>query len=709
MIGSSIQLRLLVVGVAAVVMFLGITQLRDMPLDLYPEFSPPYVEVQTEALGLSAEEVEQLITVPLEADLLNRVAWLQEIRSESIPGLSSVTMIFEPGTDLFRARQVVQEQLTQAHALPNVSKPPTMLQPLSSTSRVMKVGLKSDQLSLIEMSVLARWTMKPRLMGVPGVANVSIWGQRKRQLQVQVDPEHLRDKGVTLHQVVETTGNALWVSPLTFLEASVPGTGGFIDTPNQRLGVRHVLPISSPGDLERVAVLDGDGLTLGDVATVVENHQPLIGDALIGDEPGLMLVIEKFPWANTVEVTRGVEKALSDMAPAVAGISYDTQIYRPATFIEMALGNLRTVSFLGLGLVALALLAFLFSWRSTLIGLVSITASIATAAFILNLRGAPFDTMVLAGLAVALAAIIDDAIIDVENILRRLRERGEGQSALAAIVRGAFQMRGATGFGLVIMLALAVPVLAMPGMAGAVFKPIATSYMLAIAVSMLVALTVTPALSSILLGRVGTGGQGSPLVSALGRIHDALLSPSLRSPAFAIAGIAALAIVGLVTLPRLERDASVPVFRERDLLVRFQAAPGTSHPEMVRLATAAGKALRDIPGVHNVGSHVGRAIMSDEVVNVNSGELWVSLKPNAGHDLSRPEAPGGAGEREARHRRSRLRSGLGRAPREGRGDSGGHRTHQWRLGPRGRSARHGARRRDRSGSRARGRVRRQAG
>src|SRR5918999_325244 len=277
----SLRSRLLVIAAAAAIVLVGVMQLSSAPVDALPEFSPPYVEVQTEALGLSAEEVDQLITVPLEADLLNGVAWLDSIESESVAGLSSIVLTFEPGTDPIRARQMVAERLTQAHALPNVSKPPTMLQPLSSSNRLLMVSLSSDDLSLIDMSVLARWTIRPRLMGVTGVANVAIWGQRERQLQVLVDPERLRDLGVSLDEVIQTAGNALWVSPLTFLEASTPGTGGFVDTPNQRLSVQHVFPIASADELARVAIQpespDGAPPRLGDVAEVVEDHQPLIG------------------------------------------------------------------------------------------------------------------------------------------------------------------------------------------------------------------------------------------------------------------------------------------------------------------------------------------------------------------------------------------------------------------------------------------------
>jgi len=220
----SLKFRLFVVALAVAMMFVGISQLRTMPVDALPEFAPPYVEVQTEAPGLSASEVEELVTFNLE-ELLNGTPWLQTMRSTSVPGLSSITLIFQPGTDIVRARQLVSERLSLAYTLPNVAKPPVILQPLSATSRVMMVGLSSKQVSPIEVSVLARWTIRPALLSVPGVANVAIWGMRDRQLQVLVDPEKLRAHHVTLDQIVATTGNALWVSPLSFLNASTPGSG----------------------------------------------------------------------------------------------------------------------------------------------------------------------------------------------------------------------------------------------------------------------------------------------------------------------------------------------------------------------------------------------------------------------------------------------------------------------------------------------------
>ncbi|HYY76829.1 MAG TPA: efflux RND transporter permease subunit, partial [Gaiellaceae bacterium] len=347
-IGASLRFRLLVLAAAALTMAVGVSQLRGAPVDVLPEFTPPYVEIQTEALGLSAEEVEQLITVPMEADLLNGVEGIDVLRSQSVPGMSSIVLVFEPDADLYRSRALVQERLAQmgAAAMPNVSKPPVMLQPYSSSSRLLMFGLSSEEVSPIEKSVIARWTIQPRLLGVPGVANVAIWGFRDRQLQVQVDPERLAERGVTLQQVVETTANAQISSPLSFVEGSTPGTGGFIETPQQRLGVRHVFDkLRDPRELSKVPV-EGTGgrLRLGEVANVKEDHQPLIGDAIVNDADGLLLVVEKFPGANTLDVTRGVEEALADLAPGLGGMQPDTSVFRPATFIENAMDNLMLAS-----------------------------------------------------------------------------------------------------------------------------------------------------------------------------------------------------------------------------------------------------------------------------------------------------------------------------------------------------------------------------
>ena len=634
LVGWSLRFRLLVVLAAGGMLAVGVAQLRDAPVDVLPEFTPPYVEIQTEALGLSAAEVEQLITVPLEGDLLNGVAGIDVIRSESVAGLSSIVLVTEPGVDLLGVRQLVQERLTQAHALPNVSKPPAMLQPLSSSSRVMMVGVRSEELSMIDLGLLARWTIRPRLLGVPGVANVAIWGQREHQLQVQVDPERLRESGVSLQQVISTTGNSQLVSPLSFLEASTPGSGGFIDTPNQRLQVRHILPIATPEGLAQVPVEGAAGMRLGEVATIVEDHQPLIGDASVADSEGLLLVVEKFPGANTLEVTREVEDALDTLGPGLAGVEVDSTIFRPANSVDVAIDNLTLALLVGAFLLALALAALLFEWRIVVIGLVSIPLAVVAAALVLTMRGETINALVLAGLLLAVVVIVDESIVGVENTWRRLRERGGeagGESTADVIAQAAVEARGPLTYATLIVLLAVVPFFFLEGSPGAFFEPLALSFGLAVLTSMLVAVTVTPALSLFLLRNAPLDRRDPPLVRGLNRGYGAALSWAFRRPVAVAAAAGVIAVLGIAALPQLDR-ALLPAFKDSELLVHFDGAPGTSRPEMVRITTRVGRELRALPGIRNIGAHVGRAVMSDQVSGINSGELWVSVDPEADYD-----------------------------------------------------------------------------
>lgn len=620
-------------------MSFGFFQLRDAQVDVLPEFKAPYVEVQTEALGLSAIEVEQLITSPMESDLLNGVAFLDEIRSMSVPGLSSIELHFEEGTEVLRARQMVQERLTEARDLPNVSKAPVMIQPLSSTGRTVMVGLSSDDVSLIDLSVLARWKIKPKLMGVPGVANVAIWGQRERQLQVQVDPQRLSDRGVTLSQVIRTTANSLWVSPLSFVEASTPGTGGFIDTPQQRLGIQHVLPITTPADLAKVSLegQQGTGTTLGDVVSVTEDHQPLIGDALTGDEAQLMLVVEKFPGASTLTVTRDVEKALQSLAPGLQGIDIDTQLYRPASFLETALDNLGVATILGLLLMIIALGALARSWRAALISVSAILVSLTAALTVLQLRGVTFNTMVLVGLVVALGVIIDDAVVEVDTVWGRLQRRrqpldGQPSADADVIVNATSRLRSPLLFATLVLIVAALPLLLLEGVTGAIFSSFVMSYVLAVLASLVVALTLTPALTAYLRPAVGAQSSERPVVRWLKAGHRKALPRFTRRPLLAYLSIAILLLLGLALVPQLGGDSTMPTRQDRDLLVRWDAAPGTSLPAMREKTAELTRDLRAVDGVRSVGTHVGRAVTSDQVVGINSGELWVSLRSDAAYD-----------------------------------------------------------------------------
>jgi Cu/Ag efflux pump CusA len=403
-VGTSLKFRYLVLAFAASMMILGVGQLRNMPVDVFPEFAPPRVEIQTLSWGLNSEEVESLITVPLE-QALNGVPGLDTIRSKSVPDLSSILLQFDPGVDLLEARQLVWERVEiVTPTLPTWASPPFMIQPLSSTSRVMKIGLTSDTISMTDMSVIAYWNIRARLLRVPGVANVAIWGERLPQRHVEVDPARMAEHDVTLNQVMGATADALDAGLLRFSDGAIIGTGGFLETSNQRMTVRHILPILTAEQLSQVVVRrnGGEPVLLSDVADVVQTQQPLIGDAAIDDGQGLLLVVQKLPWGTTVEITKGIEQAMDELRPGLPGINVDTTIFRPATFVEFAIDNLSRSLVIGVLLMVLVLLAFLFDWRSALISAVTIPLSLTAALLVLYWRGVTVNTMVLAGLIIAL-------------------------------------------------------------------------------------------------------------------------------------------------------------------------------------------------------------------------------------------------------------------------------------------------------------------
>ena len=641
---SSLKFRFLVVAVAAAMVFLGAGQLRQLPVDVFPEFAPPRVEIQTACVGLSASEVESLVTTPIE-ETLNGLPGLDALRSKSVGQLSSIELIFKRGTNLLEARQVVQERLsTVVPTLPTWAAPPIIMQPLSATSRVMKIGVTSDTLSTIDLSMISYWKLRARLLQVPGVANVAIWGERLHMLQVQADPERLKRNQVSLEEVMEVTADALDAGILRFSDGATIGTGGFVETPNQRLGIRHVLPIATPDDLAKVTIEQrrGKALRLGDVADVVVDHQPLIGDAVINDGPGLMLIVEKLPWGNTLEVTRGVEAAIDQMRPGLPGMEIDTTIFRPASFVETAIHNLSRALLLGSLLVILILVLFLYNWRAAVISAVAIPLSLLAAGYVLYLREATINTMILAGLVISVGVVVDDAIIDVENIVRRLRQHrlATGDRSLAAtsrvVLSSSLEVRSAIVYATLIDVVAVAPVFFMEGLTGAFFRPLALSYALAVLASMVVALTVTPALSLLLLHRATLERRQSPLVRWLQRGYAAVLGRVIRSPRPALALVLVVVLLGLGVLPALGQSL-LPDFKERDFLMHWVTAPGTSHPEEVRITTAASKELRAIPGVRNFGAHIGQALAADEVVGVDFGENWISVDPKVDYDQTLDE------------------------------------------------------------------------
>jgi CzcA family heavy metal efflux pump len=635
-VGGSLRFRFLAVAFAAGMMFFGLGQLRDMPVDVFPEFAPPRVEIQTEGPGMSTTEVEDLITIPME-ERLRGTPELDVMRSKTVEGLSSILLIFKPGSDLLRARQLVQERLALAiPSLPASSGMPVMLQPLSATSRVMKIGLSSKDMSLMDLSMTAYWTMRFRLMSVPGVANVPIWGERIKALMVQVDPAKLKAHSISLNQVETALSDSLDFGLLPYTTAAKNRVEGVIDTPNQRLDIQIVTPVYGPEELARIPVKVTGNRTvrMADLGKVTWDHPPLIGDAVINDGPGLMLIVEKLPWANTLDVTRGVEAALEEMRPGLPGIEIDHTIFRPATFIELSIENLTRALLLGCLLVVLVLALFLFEWRTALISVVAIPLSLMAAALVLYVTGATINTMILAGLVIAIGVVVDDAIIDVENIARRLRQyRKEGSNKPIAkiILEASLEVRGAIIYATLIDAAALLPVFFMEGLSGSFFRPLAFSYALAVIASMFVALTVTPALSLMLLRKASIERHESPFARWLQNRYEAVLARIIRRPRPAFAAVGAVALIGIVIWPQLGQSL-LPSFKERDFLMHWVTSPGTSHPEMYRITTEASKELRQIPGVRNFGAHIGRALVADEVVGINFTENWVSVDPKADYD-----------------------------------------------------------------------------
>ncbi|MGL5816256.1 MAG: efflux RND transporter permease subunit [Phycicoccus sp.] len=628
---AGIRARVLVTVLVTAAAVFGAVQLAATPVEPVPEFAPVTVEVQSEALGLSAQEVEDLVTVPLESNLLSGVAWVDRMTSSSIPGLSSVVMTFEEGTDPVRARQVVQERLTQGALLTNASKAPVMLQPTSSANRVMMIGLSSPDRTLVDLSVLSRWTIRPKLMSVQGVANVSVWGMRDRQLHVLADPARMQQRGVTLDELVATTGNALWVSPLSFLEASTPGRGGFLDLPQQRVNVQHVSPITDSAALGRVAV-EGSAApsTLAEVADIVDAPPTIIGDGVVGDRSGLVLVVEKQPGTSTAEVSAGVESALASLSAGLPGVTLDTGLYRPADYVADVRRGLALAALLALAVAGLVGAVVYRAWRPVVVVVSSVATSAVAGWLVLWYRDAPVTQFALTGLAAGAVLAVALAATAVDGVARTPAGRTVSDRVAAAY--------GDLGLGAVYVvvaaLLLTAPVFLLDGRAGAFLPEAATGFVLATTGSLVTTVLVAPALAAL----VGPGAT----TRAIGPV---VLAPRVRSVAgrLSTSGPALLAVLVVGVVGSLALAASLgtdlrPAFQERTLVIHATAPEGTSPQALSRTLATASARVRELDGVAGVGGHVGRAVTGERVVGANSGELWVTLGEGADRDAVREGA-----------------------------------------------------------------------
>ena len=634
-VSRSLRYRWLVIFVATGLMVFGVVSIPGAKVDVFPEFAPPQVEIQTIALGNSSAEVEELVTVPIE-EVLQGIPGLKELRSKSVSQLSSIRLIFEKGTDETRARQLVQERVAQV--VPNIptwASPPWMMPAASATSRIMKIGLTSETLDLTELSAISYWTIRQRLMRVPGVASVDIYGERLKQRHIQVDPAKLARHGITIDRVMEAGSEALDAGVLQYAKSFTVGQGGFVEFAGRRLNIENVQPITGPEDLAKVAVAKrGDRVVrMADLGRVVQDHQQLWGEGVVNGGPGLLLIVQKYRGANTVEVTDGVDSAMTQLKAGLPGVEVDAEIFRPATFIEQSIDNLTTALLIGVLLVIAIIVAFLFELRTAFISLIAIPLSLLAAVLVLDVRDTTINVMVLAGLVVAIGVVVDDAIIDVENIVRRLRQArasGSSRSTFRIVLEASVEVRTAITYATIINVIAIVPVLFLTGLSGSFFQPLVLSYALAVLVSMAVAMTVTPALCLLMLSR-GMRTKEAPLLRVLKRGYGAVLAVILRRPSPAIGFALVATIAGLAIYPSLGSQL-LPNFKERDFLMHWLTEPSTSVKDEYRISVAACQDLQKIPGVRNCGSHIGQALLSDEVYGVYFGENWISIDKDVDYD-----------------------------------------------------------------------------
>ncbi|MHB0972971.1 MAG: efflux RND transporter permease subunit [Thiobacillus sp.] len=624
-VGFAIRFRGVVIALAMLLAGYGLVALGHARLDVFPEFAPPQVQVQTEAPGLSPEQVEVLVTQPLE----NRLAGLtgiKTLRSRSFQGLSMITLTFTANTDIYRARQVVAEQMGgTAGTLPQGVKAPALLPLASSTSVVLSLGLTSNSRSLMELRTLADWRVKPQLLSVPGVAGLSVFGGEVKQWQIQIDPGKLVRYGLSIQDVVDAAKRA----------TAVRGAG-IIENSNQRIVLETTGQPVSAAALGAVVLRNQGGATLhlADVANVTVAPAPAVGAASIEGQPGVMLVVEEQYGANTLAVTRALEQRLAQLQPALAaeGVTLNPDLFRPANFIETAISHLRTALLIGAALVLIVLFLFLFNARAAVISATAIPLSLLTAVIVLNHFGIGLNTMTLGGLAIAIGEVVDDAIVDVENIFRRLRENrllAAPLNAAQVVLNASLEVRGAVIYATFIVALVFVPVLTLSGVAGSLFGPLALAYIAAIMASLVVALTLTPALAYALLASRAAGAKEPPLGKWLKARYTRLLAGIDRRAGAAILVVALLCGAALAVLPFLQ-GSFLPTLREGHFIVHMKMAPGTSLAQSLALGQRVSASLSRIPGIRSVAQRAGRATQVSDPAGAFSSEFEVDLTPLSG-------------------------------------------------------------------------------
>lgn len=621
---SSLRLRTLVLLGAALMVAYGVYTAFHARLGVFPEFAPPMVTVQTQAPGLSPEEVEQLVTLPLER-ALNGVPGLAHLRSQSIQGASAIDVTFADGTDIYLARQQVAERVAEAAGrLPQGTGAPALAPLSSSTAYVYAFGLSSATRTAMDLRGYLDWTLRPQLLGIPGIANVSDYGGAVRQLQVQVIPGRLQARGLTLDQVRQAAASATGIRG-----------AGFLDTPNQRIVLHGEGQSLSPETLAQVAVASKDGavLRIGDVARVAWAPAPSTSAAMVDGKPGLTCELFVQPGADVIAVTKAIEQLLKGQEPDLArnGITLHAPTFRVASFIETAVGNARNALLLGGLLVVLVLLAFLRDPRTAFISLTAIPLSLLAAVMVLVHMGFTLNTLTLGGLTIALGEVVDDAIIDVENILRRLRlarAEGDPRSAFQIVLEASMEVRGSVVFATGVVALVMFPVLTLSGVQGRIFAPLGWAYLTAVVASLLVALTVTPALTLLIFGKGRLPHEEPAWVRGLKARYHGLLEEIMARPKALFLGAGILIAGALIALPFLP-GGFLPDFQEGHLILQMNLPTGASLQESLRTGQRVAALLSEIPAVGRISQRAGRTEGGDDTVGPQFSEFDIELKHGA--------------------------------------------------------------------------------
>jgi len=613
----------LVAGAGILLLIYGLIVLGRTNFDVFPNFIPSQAEVQTEAPGMSAEQVEQLVTRPIE-QAVNGAAGVASVRSETIQGLSNVTVVFAEGADPYRARQIVSESLSQVAAtLPRGVETPKVTPLTSATMDLLKVGFASDKLDPAALRDFVQWQMRPRLLAVPGVARATVYGGIIRRIEVQVRPEDLAVRDLAFSDVATAVAQA----------TSVIG-GGYIDTPQQRLPIEPhgqaqtaadiaATPLSSPATGTAVGTIS----RIGDVATVTDSPAPNIGDAVIMGRPGVLISMSSQYGANTLAVTHAVEAALEEFKPALAakGITMTSGLHRPANFIDAALKGIFSDLLIGALLITIVLFLFMRNLRAVLISFVSIPLSLLATLIIFDAFGATINTMTLGGVAVALGVVVDDAIIDVENIIRRLRTAPEGQAPGLTILAASVEVRAPVIYATLVVALVLAPVLLLSGLQGAFFAPLALAFILATIASLGVAIVVTPALGLLLLRNAQLPEEPSPLRRAKAAAERALRR-LIEMPRAVLAGSIVLTLLAAVATLSFTVEL-LPSFKEGHFVLGVSGPPGTSLAVMRNYGAHITRELLAIDGIQTVEQQIGRAEGGEDTWGSERSEFHVELKP----------------------------------------------------------------------------------